>query len=119
MGARLSLVSVGVAPSLGSVINVIGARSLLVVTVAHASVVAVFGNVPLVVGKAVMVTVNVVVMVMVRVPEPWVQDFVPQCASRFKTLGVRRSSGATRARVYGIRGKKRRDFMVIVEKMRI
>jgi hypothetical protein len=101
------------------VINVIGARSLLVVTVALASVAVVFGNVPLVVGKVVMVTVKVVVMVMVWVPEPWDQGFVPQCASRFKTLGVRRSSGTTRARVDGIRGKKTRDFMMTVEKMRI
>jgi hypothetical protein len=117
MGARTSLVTVGVDKSLGSVINVIGARSSL--DVALVSVVVVLGNVPLVVGRAVTVTVKVVVTVIVGVLRPWDQDFVPQCASRLKTSGVRRSRVATRAMVEGTRGKKRRDFMVIGEGLRI
>jgi hypothetical protein len=66
IGARLSLVSAGVDTSPGRVINVIGARSMLDDAIAPVSVAVVFGNVALVVaGKAVTVTVNVVVTVMV------------------------------------------------------
>ena len=65
IGARPSLVPVVVATSVGSVINVIGAKPSLVVAGALTSVVVMLGNVPLAVGKAVTVTVSVVVTVMV------------------------------------------------------
>ena len=119
MGVMTLLVTVGVDTSLGSVINVIGARSSLDVVVALRSVVVVLGNVPLVVGRAVTVTVKVVVTVIVWVLGPWNKDFVPQCASRFKTLGVRRSRGVTSARMEGTKGKKRRGFMMRGEETRI
>ena len=65
IGARPSLDSVVVAASVGSVINVIGAKSSLVVAGALTSVVVMLGKVWLAVGKAVTVTVSVVVTVIV------------------------------------------------------
>jgi len=65
MGARPSLVPVVAATSVGRVINVIGAKSSLVVAGALTYVVVKLGNVPFAVGKAVTVTVRVVVTVMV------------------------------------------------------
>lgn len=92
----------------------IGARSSLEVAGPLASVVVTLGKVPLAVGKAVTVTVRVDVTVMVLVPD---QDFVPQCALRGRMSGVRRLTGATRARELGRRGrkKKKRDFMLMLK----